>query len=125
MAYAVRSDRSGTAGFLDEIRQAIWSVNSNLPLAGVRTLEDIFDRSTARTSFKLVMLAVAVVIIGARKKPHRRSVRRCGNPSASDCAPAFAPTTQGQQATECQQRQAGRLGNRGDDVSASMEFSPV
>ena len=62
MAYAIRSDRTGTAGFLDEIRQAIWSVNSNLPLAGVRTLEDILERSTARTSFTLVMLAVATAV---------------------------------------------------------------
>jgi predicted permease len=62
MAYAIRSDRTGTAGFLDEIRQAIWSVNSNLPLAGVRTVEDILDRSTARTSFTLVMLAVATAV---------------------------------------------------------------
>ncbi|UCG87550.1 MAG: ABC transporter permease [Gemmatimonadota bacterium] len=62
MAYAIRSDRTGTAGFLDEIRQAIWSVNSNLPLANVRTLEDILDRSTARTSFTLVMLGVATAV---------------------------------------------------------------
>ena len=62
MAYAIRSDRTGTAGFLDEIRRAIWSVNSNLPLAGVRTLEDILDRSTARTSFTLVMLGVATAV---------------------------------------------------------------
>jgi predicted permease len=62
MAYAIRSDRTGTAGFLDEIRQAIWSVNSNLPLASVRTLQDILDRSTARTSFTLVMLGVATAV---------------------------------------------------------------
>ncbi len=62
MAYAIRSDRTGTAGFLDEIRRVIWSINSNLPLAGVRTLEDILDRSTARTSFTLVMLAVTTAV---------------------------------------------------------------
>jgi ABC-type antimicrobial peptide transport system permease subunit len=62
MAYAIRSDRTGTSSFLDEIRQAIWSVNSNLPLANVQTLEDIFGRSTARTSFTLVMLAVATAV---------------------------------------------------------------
>ena len=40
-------------------RQAVWSVNPNLPLANVRTLEAIYDRSLARTSFTLVMLAIA------------------------------------------------------------------
>jgi predicted permease len=62
MAYAIRSDRTGTVGFLDEIRQAIWSINSNLPLANVRTLEDILERSTARTAFTLVMLGLATAV---------------------------------------------------------------
>jgi putative ABC transport system permease protein len=34
-------------------------VNPNLPLANVRTLQDIYDASLARTSFTLVMLAIA------------------------------------------------------------------
>jgi predicted permease len=62
MAYAIRSDRTGTAGFLGEIRQVIWSINSNLPLASVRTVKDILDRSTARTSFTLVMLGLATIV---------------------------------------------------------------
>jgi ABC-type antimicrobial peptide transport system permease subunit len=37
----------------------VWSVNPNLPLANVRTMEEIYDRSLARTSFTLVMLAIA------------------------------------------------------------------
>jgi predicted permease len=57
--YAVRSSRAGSQGFVDEIRKAIWSVNPELPLAGIRTLEEIYSRSMARTSFALVMLAVA------------------------------------------------------------------
>jgi predicted permease len=59
VTYAVRSSRTGTQGFLNEIRQAVWSVNSDLPLAGVRTLQDVYSRSMARTSFALVMLAIA------------------------------------------------------------------
>ena len=39
--------------------QAVWSVNPNLPLASVRTLQEVYDRSLARTSFTLVMLAIA------------------------------------------------------------------
>ena len=34
-------------------------MNPNLPLASVRTLEEIYDASMARTSFTLVMLAIA------------------------------------------------------------------
>jgi predicted permease len=59
VAFAIRSSRTGSSGFLNEIRQAIWSVNSNLPLADVRTLDDIYRKSMARTSFALVMLAIA------------------------------------------------------------------
>jgi predicted permease len=59
VAFGVRSPRTGTAGFLKEIQQAVWSVNPDLPLANVRTLEEIAQRSMARTSFTLVMLALA------------------------------------------------------------------
>jgi ABC-type antimicrobial peptide transport system permease subunit len=34
-------------------------VNPNLPLASVRTLQEIYDKSLARTSFALVMLSIA------------------------------------------------------------------
>jgi ABC-type antimicrobial peptide transport system permease subunit len=44
---------------LDEVRRAIWSVNPEVPLADVRTVEQIYDKSLARTSFALVMLAIA------------------------------------------------------------------
>jgi ABC-type antimicrobial peptide transport system permease subunit len=37
----------------------VWSVNSNLPVAEVRTMQEIYDLSLARTSFTLVMLAIA------------------------------------------------------------------
>jgi len=59
LAYMIRSGRTGTRGFLNEIQQAVWSVNPNLPLAQVQTLETIYEKSLARTSFTLVMLAIA------------------------------------------------------------------
>lgn len=59
VVYAIRSDRTGSAGFLNEARKAIWSVNSNLPLADVQTQQEIFSHSMARTAFTLVMLAIA------------------------------------------------------------------
>ncbi len=55
----VRSGRTGTSGFVDEVSRAVWSVNANLPVANVRTMEEIYNRSMARTSFTLVMLAIA------------------------------------------------------------------
>jgi predicted permease len=59
VTFAIHSDRAGTASFLSEMQQAVWSVNSNLPLASVETMQKIFGRSLARTSFTLVMLAIA------------------------------------------------------------------
>ena len=59
VTFAIRSERAGTQAFLNEVRQAVWSVNSNLPLASVRTMQDVYDKSVARTSFTLVMLGIA------------------------------------------------------------------
>jgi predicted permease len=59
VTFAVRSDRTGTEGFLNEVRHAVWSVNSSLPVALPRTMQDVYDRSLARTSFTLVMLVIA------------------------------------------------------------------
>jgi len=57
--FVVRSERAGTQSFLAQVQQAVWSANSNLPLAAVRTMQEVYDRSLARTSFTLVMLAIA------------------------------------------------------------------
>ncbi|MGA2094986.1 MAG: ABC transporter permease [Candidatus Acidiferrum sp.] len=59
VTFVIRSDRAGSASFLNEVRQAVWSVNSSLPLASVRTMEDVYAKSVARTSFTLVMLGIA------------------------------------------------------------------
>ncbi|MGH9162485.1 MAG: ADOP family duplicated permease [Vicinamibacteraceae bacterium] len=57
--FAIRSNRAGTEAFLEELRSAVWSVNPDVPLAKIRTLGDVYERSLARTSFTLVMLAIA------------------------------------------------------------------
>jgi predicted permease len=57
--FVVRTDRAGTEAFLSEIQQAVWSVNPSLPLASVRTMQEIYSQSLARTSFTLVMLGIA------------------------------------------------------------------
>jgi len=59
VTFVIRSERAGTQSFLDEVRAVVWSVNSNLPLASVRTMEEVYDKSVARTSFTLVMLGIA------------------------------------------------------------------
>jgi putative ABC transport system permease protein len=59
LAYVLRSPRAGSLALLAEINQAIWSVNPNLPATNVRTLQEIYDTSLARTSFTLVLLAIA------------------------------------------------------------------
>jgi ABC-type antimicrobial peptide transport system permease subunit len=57
--FALRSNRAGTQAFINEMQQAVWSVNSNLPVANVSTMQEIYSESMARTSFTLVMLAIA------------------------------------------------------------------
>ena len=57
--FLVRTKRAATESFLTEARQAIWSVDADLPVFRVRTLKDLYDESMARTSFTLVMLATA------------------------------------------------------------------
>jgi ABC-type antimicrobial peptide transport system permease subunit len=62
MAYAVRSTRVGAPGFVRELEQAVRSVNPNLPLAAVQTLDEIQANSMTRTSFALVMLGIAASV---------------------------------------------------------------
>jgi predicted permease len=60
--FALRSSRAGTQSFLSEIERAVWSVNADLPVASPRTMQDIYSKSMARTSFTLVMLAIAAAM---------------------------------------------------------------
>ena len=57
--FAIRSNRTATEGLLAEAQQAIWSVNGRQPVFLVTTLKTLYDQSMARTSFTLVMLAIA------------------------------------------------------------------
>jgi predicted permease len=60
--FVVRSERAGTSGFLDELRRAVWSVNGSLSLASVQTLGEMYERSMARTSMTLKLLAITGVL---------------------------------------------------------------
>lgn len=57
--FLIRTPRAGSTGLLHELQQAVASVNSNLPLAEVKTLESVYEDSLARTSLTLVLLAIA------------------------------------------------------------------
>jgi predicted permease len=59
VAFVVRSPRAGSAAFMKEVQQMVWSVDSDLPLADPTTLGELYTKSMARTSFTLVMLCVA------------------------------------------------------------------
>ena len=62
VTFAMRSSRAGSEGLLDQVRDAISSVNADVPLTRVRTLGDVYGRSMAATSFALVMLVIAAAM---------------------------------------------------------------
>src|SRR6185369_8589622 len=62
VTFTMRSERAGAEGFLNEIRSAVWSVNSELPLASAQTMQEVYDKSLARTSFTLLMLGIAAAM---------------------------------------------------------------
>ena len=59
VAFVLRSDRTGTESFLRDIRQAISAASPDLPVASVNTVAALYKISMARTSFSLVLLAIA------------------------------------------------------------------
>ncbi len=59
VSVAIRSNRAGSTSLLHAVQQAVWSVNPSLPLAEVQTMEELYRKSMARTSFTLLMLAIA------------------------------------------------------------------
>jgi predicted permease len=58
----IRSDQAGRESLLGDVRNAVWSVNSSMPVFLVRTMKDLYDESLARTSFALVMLGIAAAM---------------------------------------------------------------
>jgi len=59
VAFAVRTRRAGSEALMADVREAVWSVDPNLPLAEVHTADYFYRKSLARTSFTLIMLGVA------------------------------------------------------------------
>jgi predicted permease len=60
--FVVSSERVGTTAFLEDVRRAVWSVNGTLSLANVQTLGQMYERSMARTSMTLKLLAITGVV---------------------------------------------------------------
>jgi len=59
---AIRSSRAGNQTFLNEVAAAVHAVNASVPLANVRTLEDAYRRSMARTSFTVTLIGIAAAM---------------------------------------------------------------
>jgi predicted permease len=60
--FVIRTPRAGSEGLMKDLRQAVWSVDANLPLTEMRTQDYYYRKSIARTSFTLVMLGIASAI---------------------------------------------------------------
>ena len=59
VTFVIRSERAGTASLASEVRQTIAEVNGTLPITLEGTMQGLYAESLARTSFTLVMLAIA------------------------------------------------------------------
>lgn len=62
VVFAIRSPRAGSESLMKDVRQAVWSVDANLPLTDIHTQDYYYQKSISRTSFTLVMLAIAASI---------------------------------------------------------------
>jgi predicted permease len=62
VVFAIRTSRAGSESLMKDVREAVWSVDANLPLTQIHTQDYYFQKSISRTSFTLVMLGIAAAI---------------------------------------------------------------
>jgi ABC-type antimicrobial peptide transport system permease subunit len=62
VTFVVRSRRAGSESLTQEMQQAVWQVNGDLPVSGLRTMQEIESKSLARASFTLTMLGIAAAL---------------------------------------------------------------
>jgi predicted permease len=62
VVFTIRTPRAGSDSLMKDVRQAVWSVDANLPLTSIHTQDYYFQKSISRTSFTLVMLLIAASI---------------------------------------------------------------
>jgi predicted permease len=60
--FVVRSERAGTSAFVEELQRAVWSANANTSLSSIRTMGELYERSMARTSLTLELLAITGIV---------------------------------------------------------------
>jgi ABC-type antimicrobial peptide transport system permease subunit len=58
-AFVIRSTRTGSGQLLEDVRRQVWAVAPQSPLNAVKTMDEIYRNSMARTSFTLVMLGIS------------------------------------------------------------------
>lgn len=61
-AFVVRTRGRSPADLVAQAREVVWALHPDVPVASVRTLDEILERSMARTSFTMVMLAIAATV---------------------------------------------------------------
>ena len=59
VVFVLRTPRAGSQALLKDLQQAVAAVNPSVPVADVKTLQSVYDRSLGRTSFTLLLLAIA------------------------------------------------------------------
>jgi len=62
VTFIIRSPRAGTKSLVRQVEHAVWSVEPQLPVASIRTMQQIYDQSLSRPSFTLTILAIAGVM---------------------------------------------------------------
>jgi predicted permease len=59
ITFVIRSPRAGNATLLADVQRAVWGIRPDLAIAGVQTMQSIYDRSMAQTSFTMTTLLMA------------------------------------------------------------------
>jgi predicted permease len=59
VSFMLRGPRAGTESYAAEIRRAVASVSPSLPVTQLQTMQQIYDKSMARTAFTLTLLAIS------------------------------------------------------------------
>ena len=66
LTYVVRGSRVHAQA--DAVRQAVWGLNPDLPVAAIQTMQDVVERSVTQFSFTMLTLAIAAgiaLVLGA------------------------------------------------------------
>jgi predicted permease len=62
LTYLLRTDGIDPRSVIPEARRIITDANPRIPVTDVRTMDDVFARSISRTSFVMILLAIAAAV---------------------------------------------------------------